>query len=96
MTMECVRRFVVHDKFYLPWSYDYRGRCYPVAAFLTPQDTDFGKSLLRFYQESFVDETAIDWLKFHVATQFGLDKAPIKERIKILEGIVGELNIKSH
>ena len=85
MTMECVRRFVVHDKFYLPWSYDYRGRCYPVAAFLTPQDTDFGKSLLRFYQESFVDETAIDWLKFHVATQFGLDKAPIKERIKWVE-----------
>ena len=73
------------DKFYLPWSYDYRGRCYPVAAFLTPQDTDFGKSLLRFYQESFVDETAIDWLKFHVATQFGLDKAPIKERIKWVE-----------
>ena len=85
MTMECVRRFEVYDKFYLPWSYDYRGRTYPVASFLTPQDTDFGKSLLRFYEESFVDETAVDWLKFHVATQRGLDKAPIKERIKWTE-----------
>ena len=85
MTMECVRRFEVYDKFYLPWSYDYRGRTYPVSAFLTPQDTDFGKSLLRFYVESFVDEVAVDWLKFHVATQYGLDKSPIKERIEWVE-----------
>ena len=85
MTMECVRRFEVYDKFYLPWSYDYRGRTYPVSAFLTPQDTDFGKSLLRFYLESFVDEVAVDWLKFHVATQYGLDKSPIKERIEWVE-----------
>ena len=85
MTMECVRRFEVYDKFYLPWSYDYRGRTYPVSAFLTPQDTDFGKSLLRFYVESFVDEVAVDWLKFHVATQYGLDKSPIKERISWAE-----------
>ena len=85
MTMECVRKFEVYDKFYLPWSFDYRGRTYPVASFLTPQDTDFGKSLLRFYEESFVDEVAVDWLKFHVATQRGLDKAPMKERIKWTE-----------
>ena len=85
MTMECVRRFMVHDKFYLPWSYDYRGRVYPISSLLTPQDTDFGKSLLRFYQESFVDETAVDWLKFHVATQYGLDKEPIANRIKWTE-----------
>ena len=85
MTMECVRRFEVHDKWFLPWSYDYRGRTYPVASFLTPQDTDFGKSLLKFYVESFVDEVAVDWLKFHVATQYGLDKSPIKERISWVE-----------
>ena len=85
MTMECVRRFEVYDKWFLPWSYDYRGRTYPVSAFLTPQDTDFGKSLLRFYVESFVDEVAVDWLKFHVATQYGLDKSPIKERIEWVE-----------
>ena len=85
MTMECVRRFEVYDKWFLPWSYDYHGRTYPVAAFLTPQDTDFGKSLLKFYVESFVDEVAVDWLKFHVATQYGLDKSPIKERISWTE-----------
>ena len=27
-----------HEKFYIPWSFDYRGRAYPIPAFLTPQD----------------------------------------------------------
>ena len=39
------------EKFYLCWSYDYRGRAYPIPAFLTPQDTDFGKALIRFADE---------------------------------------------
>ena len=47
MTMNCVREF--KDKeYYIPWSFDYRGRAYPIPSFLTPQDTDFGKSLIRF------------------------------------------------
>ena len=43
MTMEAVDRFEKYEKFYLPWSFDYRGRAYPIPAFLTPQCTDFGK-----------------------------------------------------
>ena len=43
MTMEAVKRFKDKEKFYIPWSFDYRGRAYPIPAFLTPQDTDFGK-----------------------------------------------------
>jgi DNA-directed RNA polymerase len=50
--MELVSRFKEIERFYLPWSFDYRGRVYPIPAFLTPQDTDFGKSLLRFADES--------------------------------------------
>ena len=38
MTMECVRRFVVHEKFYLPWSYDYRGRCCLLYTSPSPRD----------------------------------------------------------
>ena len=48
MTMNAVERFKDVEKFFLPWSLDYRGRAYPIPAFLTPQDTDFGKSLLKF------------------------------------------------
>ena len=69
------------DVFYLCWSFDYRGRAYPIQAFLTPQDTDFGKSLIRFADESPVTQDAEDWLAIQVATTYGLDKATMDERI---------------
>jgi len=82
MTMEAVKRFKDVPKFFIPWSFDYRGRAYPIPAFLTPQDTDFGKSLLVFADGSYVTPEAEDWLAFQVATTFGLDKAPMAERLE--------------
>ena len=79
MTMEAARRF--KDKsFYIPWSFDYRGRAYPIPAFLTPQDTDFGKALLIFDKPSVVTPEAEKWLAFQCATTFGLDKSTMEER----------------
>ena len=82
MTMEAVNRFKDVARFYIPWSFDYRGRAYPIPAFLTPQDTDFGKSLLIFADGSYVTPEAEEWLAFQVATTFGLDKAPMTERLE--------------
>ena len=82
MTMDAVKRFKDKAKFYLPWSFDYRGRAYPIPAFLTPQDTDFGKSLLKFADEAFMYPEAEDWLAFQVSTTYGLDKAPMEERLE--------------
>tara|TARA_Y100001968_G_scaffold327251_1_gene371905 strand:+ start:4571 stop:6610 length:2040 start_codon:yes stop_codon:yes gene_type:complete len=82
MTMKAVNRFRDRNSFYLPWSFDYRGRAYPIPAFLTPQDTDFGKSLLRFSEESLMNKDAEDWLAFQVATTYGLDKATMSERLE--------------
>ena len=79
MTLEAARRFN-GKTFYIPWSFDYRGRAYPIPAFLTPQDTDFGKSLLNFDRSSAVTPEAEKWLAFQVATTFGLDKSPMEER----------------
>ena len=82
MTMEAVRRFKDVEQFYIPWSFDYRGRAYPIPAFLTPQDTDFGKSLMQFAEGSPIySKQDIEWLAFQVATTYGLDKAPMKERL---------------
>ncbi len=77
--MEAARQF--KDKmFFIPWSFDYRGRAYPIPSFLTPQDTDFGKSLLVFGEETVVTPEGEKWLAFQVATTFGLDKSPMEER----------------
>ncbi len=80
--MEAVKRFEKRERFYIPWSFDYRGRAYPIPAFLTPQDTDFGKSLIRFADESMITGNAIDWLSFQCATTYGLDKATMTERLE--------------
>jgi DNA-directed RNA polymerase len=80
MTMEAVQRFKNRERFFLPWSLDYRGRAYPIPAFLTPQCTDWGKSLLRFADASFMTPEAEGWLAFQVATCGGQDKASMKER----------------
>jgi len=81
MTMEAVERFKTRSKFYIPHSFDYRGRVYPIPAFLTPQDTDFGKSLLRFADETYITSKGYRWLAFACATTYGLDKATMQERL---------------
>ena len=81
MTMNCVREF--EDKeYYIPWSFDYRGRAYPIPSFLTPQDTDFGKSLINFAEEAPITEDGVKWLAFQVATTYGLDKATLGDRLE--------------
>jgi len=67
-------------EYYLCWSFDYRGRAYPIPAFLTPQDTDFGKSLIRFADESLMTLEAEEWLSFQVATTAGRDKDTFADR----------------
>ena len=83
-TMETVKRFKGKE-FFIPWSFDYRGRTYPIPAFLTPQDTDFGKSLIRFSHEAVMGGDAEKWLAFQVATTYGLDKSPMDERLEWVE-----------
>ena len=80
MTMNAVKVFKDKDKFFIPWSFDYRSRVYPIPAFLTPQDTDFGKSLLKFHEPAFVTPEAEHWLAFQVATTYGLDKDTMEDR----------------
>ena len=78
--MNAVQKFKDRERFYIPWSFDYRGRAYPIPAFLTPQDTDFGRSLIRFSNESPVTFDSIKWLAFQVATTYGKDKDTWDER----------------
>ena len=81
MTMEAVREFEGKD-YYIPWSFDYRGRAYPIPNLLTPQDTDFGKSLILFSKGVKITKKGMDWIKFQLATTYGLDKATMQERLE--------------
>jgi len=80
--MEAARLFINRKRFFIPWNYDWRGRCYPIPTYLTVQDTDFGKSLLNFADAAEVTEESKKWIEFQVATTYGLDKATISERLE--------------
>ena len=83
MTMEAVRSLQKKDKFFIPHSHlIIEVGCILSLAFLSMQDTDFGKSLLKFYEEAKLTSEAEDWLSFQVATTWGLDKATIQERLE--------------
>ena len=84
MTMDVVREFE-GTTFYIPWSFDYRGRAYPIPNLLTPQDTDFGKSLLLFAEGAKITKKGMEWIKFQLATTYGLDKATMQERLEWID-----------
>jgi len=81
MTMNVVREFKGKD-FFIPFSFDYRGRAYPIPSVLSIQDTDFGKSLILFSEGAKITPKGMEWIKFQLATTYGLDKATMQERLE--------------
>jgi DNA-directed RNA polymerase len=79
-TTECLyvaNKYAKEEAFWIPWSFDYRGRVYPLVTSLSPQGTDFDKSLFLFAEEGPVNPY---WLGFQVATTWGLDKETMDNR----------------
>ena len=75
-TMFVAKLYADEERWWLPWSYDYRGRCYSQCGF-NPQGTDFDKSLIYFADEGPINEA---WLSWHVATTAGHDKISHESR----------------
>jgi DNA-directed RNA polymerase len=74
-----------NETIYFPHQYDFRGRIYPVPAFLHYQNTDWSAGLLTFAEgKPLTDESHVQWLAIHGANCFGdgLDKKPFEERIQ--------------
>lgn len=75
-----------HQDLWFPHKADFRGRIYPVPAFLSPQGVDLAKGLLEFSEAAPVDtQEARDWLAIHGANCWGEDKKPLAERLKWVE-----------
>ena len=74
------------EAFYFPWFFDFRGRVYPQSAQLTPQGTDFARSLLVSAYSGPADR---EWLGFQVATTWGLGKDTMTSRQEWVESNLG-------
>lgn len=78
--MNLAERFV-EDTIYFPHQLDFRGRLYPVSAYLQPQGDDLCKGLLRFAEGKPLGAEGVTWLKIHIANCFGVDKVSYAERV---------------
>lgn len=80
--------------FFFPHNLDFRGRIYPVSAFLTPQGDDLAKGLLTFAQGKPLGSDGAYWLAIHGANQYGetqhgekISKLTLEERVQWVEGV---------
>lgn len=69
-----------YEHIYFPHNLDFRGRVYPLTQ-LSPQGTDFCKSLLEFADGAPLGDSGVAWLAIQGANCYGLDKKPLEERI---------------
>ena len=68
---------------YFPHYVDFRGRVYPLPAFVNPQGDDSGKALIHFKEgKPLGSQEGVNWLAIHGAGLAGKDKVSFKERIK--------------
>jgi DNA-directed RNA polymerase len=85
VTLALAQEFRNFDELYIPWSFDFRGRVYPIPAFLIPQGTDVDKSLLMFAEGGELTPRAIEWIQIQIATCYSgpdkLDKQSFDVRI---------------
>ncbi|KAF2968398.1 hypothetical protein GQX73_g5134 [Xylaria multiplex] len=66
--------------FYFPHNLDFRGRAYPIPAYLNHMGADHVRGILRFANGKELGETGLRWLKVQLANVFGFDKASLDER----------------
>ncbi|KAM7183402.1 DNA/RNA polymerase [Rhypophila sp. PSN 637] len=75
-----IARAYLGQTFYFPHNVDFRGRAYPVPAYLNHMGADHVRGLLMFAKGKPLGEEGLRWLKVHLANLYGLDKASLGER----------------
>lgn len=94
-TIECAMQYAEYERIYFPHMLDFRGRMYPIPAFLQPQGNDLARGLLTFADGLPITEEngGAGWLAIQVAAAWGkdartgydVDKVSFEERITWVE-----------
>lgn len=80
-----IARAVVNETLYFPHNLDFRGRAYPIPPYLNHMGADNVRGLLVFAEGKELGATGLRWLKIHLATAAGYDKASLDERVQYAE-----------
>jgi len=76
------KELAVEEKLYFPWTLDFRGRLYPLPAYVNPQADDLGKSILQFAEGTPLGDSGAYWLAVHGANVAGYDKISNDDRVR--------------
>jgi DNA-directed RNA polymerase len=79
LQLEVAKTFA-NETFYYPHNIDFRGRAYPIPAFLNHMGADGSRGLLQFAKGKALGPTGLSWLKIHLANVFGNNKSTLSER----------------
>ena len=80
--LEIAHKYKNEKTVYFPYNLDFRGRLYPLPAYVNPQGDDTGKALIHFAEgKPLKNQKGVDWLAIHGANLAGVDKVSFKERI---------------
>ncbi|KAK3644838.1 DNA-directed RNA polymerase [Elasticomyces elasticus] len=80
-----IARAVVNETLYFPHNMDFRGRAYPIPPYLNHMGADNVRGLLVFAEGKELGPGGLRWLKIHLATAAGHDKASLEERVRFTE-----------
>ncbi|KAK3677953.1 DNA-directed RNA polymerase [Recurvomyces mirabilis] len=86
-----IARSVVNETLYFPHNLDFRGRAYPIPPYLNHMGADNVRGLLVFAEGKPLGEGGLRWLKIHLATVAGHDKASMSERVAFTEKHMEEI-----
>ena len=77
-----IARTMLNETLYFPHNLDFRGRAYPIPPYLNHMGADNVRGLLVFGEGKELGENGLRWLKIHMATVAGHDKASMEERVE--------------
>ena len=75
-------KFMVNETMYFPHNVDFRGRAYPIPPYLNHTGPDNVRGMLVFAKGKELGDRGLRWLKIHLATVAGHDKASMEERVE--------------
>lgn len=78
-------RSMINETMWFPHNVDFRGRAYPIPPYLNHMGADTVRGLLVFARGKPLGAKGVTWLKIHLATVAGHDKASLSERIVFTE-----------
>jgi DNA-directed RNA polymerase len=79
LVWQAANRFASEERFWMPWSFDFRTRMYPISI-LNPQSANHINGLLEFADGHPIDDTTHKWLSIHLATTRGFSKETFEGR----------------